>query len=268
LFTGPVTDSTQTVFELVDEIIAPLSQVVPRRPSPMEYLDPDFCLPAVFGDQPPPEGGDLVAEAEAYTRFVSGMAALGLVGGDGGVAPEAVGLYRAFRGGFIRGVVTGVFTDRTDPLEVRFFGDEDNAAVLTMSGDQATLRAGGLRGLAEWALDDLPDPPGGPGEVIEIHADERGVIPQHHRRLLAAVREAARRPRLGTVLVDLTVRDTIIAEHPHGAMGLLDNDLGRYLLATAIDPGGHWVFWFAPATRARAEQWIVQMVNHYGAAQC
>ncbi|WP_116050999.1 ESX secretion-associated protein EspG [Amycolatopsis palatopharyngis] len=259
-----MSNSTQTVFELVDEIIAPLSQVVPRRPSPMEYLDPHFCLPAVFGERPPPDGGDLVAEAEAYTRFVAGMAALGLVAEDGSVAPEAVGLYRAFRGGFIRGVVTGVFADRADPLEVRFFGDEDNAAVLTVSGEQATLRAGALPGLAEWALDDLPDPPGGPGEVIEIHADERGVIPGRHGPLLDSVREAAHRPRLGTVLVDLTVRDTIVAEHPHGSMGLLDNDLGRYLLATAIDPSGHWVFWFAPATRARAEQWIIQMVRHYG----
>jgi hypothetical protein len=77
------------------------------------------------------------------------------------------------RGGFIRGVVTGVFPARPEPWEVRFYSDVDYTTVLNKPGEQARLHSG------------------------------------------------VARPRLGTVLVDLVVRDATFAEYPHGAFGLL-----------------------------------------------
>jgi hypothetical protein len=77
------------------------------------------------------------------------------------------------RGGFIHGVVTGVFPARPEPWEVRFYSDVDYTTVLNKLGEQARLHSG------------------------------------------------VARPRLGTVLVDLVVRDATVAEYPHGAFGFL-----------------------------------------------
>ncbi|SFP54771.1 EspG family protein [Amycolatopsis arida] len=254
--------STDTVFALVDDVVRPITQALPRRPSAREFLDPDFRLPAAFDERSPPVT-DLIAEAEHYTRFVSGMAAMGLVDEDGGISAEAAGMYRAFRGGHVRGVVTGVFADRSEPLHVRFYGDRRYAMVMTVVGGEATMRTGSRGGLPEWALDDLPDPPPGPGAPFEIAADERGVVLAGQDSSLAALRSAVARRRHGTVLVDLTVREKVLTEHPHGAFALLDTDLGRYLVTTSVGPDGRWVLRYAPATRETAVAWIAHSLERH-----
>jgi hypothetical protein len=257
-----VANSTLAVFDVIDEVIAPISAEVPDRPSVMEFFDPQFHLPAVFGDGPPENGGDLVSEIEEYTAFVAGMAAIGLAP-DGEVTPEAVGLYRALRGGFIRGVVTGVFPTEPEPWEVRFFGDEDYTTVLNKLGDQARLRSGFLSSLPGWVFDGLPERQPGPGGSFLIQADEHGLIPPDYAPALEFIRECVARPRLGTVLVDLAVRDAILAEYPHGAFGLLDNDLGRYQFSASVDAAGRWTITWGPANRTTAEQWIVRAVQSH-----
>ena len=89
------------MFDVSDEMIVPINAEVPDRPS--VFFDPQFQLPAIFGDGPAVDGRGLIAEVEEHTTFVAGIG----LAPDGEVTPEAVGLYRALRGGFIRGVVTG-----------------------------------------------------------------------------------------------------------------------------------------------------------------
>jgi hypothetical protein len=261
-------NTSVAVFDVIDEVIAPLSAEVPERPSVMEFYDPEFEIPPVLADTEPLPGcrrspaPSLADEVEQYTRFVAGMAAIGLAPG-GEVTAEAVGLYRALRGGFIRGVVTGVFPAREEPWEVRFFGDEDYTTVLHKLGNRARLRSGFLSELPGWVFDGLPDRPPGPGQHLRIETDEGGLIPRRCERAVELIRECAARPRLGTVLVDLAVRDAILAEYPHGAFGLVDNDLGRYQFSAAVGRNGSWTVTWGPASRSTAEQWIVEAVQSH-----
>lgn len=257
-----VSNSALAVFDVIDEVIAPLRAEVPRRPSVMEFYDPELRVPPVLADEEPPAGLSLADEVEQYTRFVGGMAAIGLAP-EGEVTPEAVGLYRALRGGFIRGVVTGVFPARAEPWEVRFFGDEEYTTVLHKLGSRARLRSGFLSALPGWVFDGLPERAPGPGRAVRIDTDEGGFIPRRFARDLAVIRECAARPRLGTVLVDLAVRDAILAEYPHGAFGLVDNDLGRYQFSAAVDHAGRWSITWGPASRTTAERWIVEAVQSH-----
>ncbi|WP_232376508.1 ESX secretion-associated protein EspG [Amycolatopsis aidingensis] len=249
------TTATATIFALLDEVLAPLVSAVPERPSPMEFLDPDFRLPAALQERPPPDKGDLAAEAEQYTKVVGDMAAMGLLP-EGEVTPAAVALYRTLRAGHIRGVVTGVFADRAEPLQVRFFGDQDCATVLNVVGGEVLLRSGSVRGLPQWAFDDIRDVPRGPGGFVELRADEHGLLPGRAADTVAMIRRSVARPRYGTVLVDLSVRDRIRSEYPRGAFVLFDNDVGRYFLGTSVNERGHWVLQYAPAGRAHAERWV------------
>lgn len=258
----PVSNSTLAVFDVIDEVVAPIRAEVPERPSVMEFFDPQFEIPACLEQRPEPRDRDLAAEVEEYLRFVAGMSVLGLAP-DGRVTPEAIGLYRALRGGFVRGVVTGVFAERREPWEVRFFGDEDFTTVLNKAGDQARLRAGFLSTLPGWVFDGLPECEPGPGEIVVIQADEHGLIEPDQLEALSAMRAAIARPRLGTVLVDLTVRDAVCAEYPHGAFGLVDNDLGRYLFSASLDGDRRWTIWWCPANRSHAERWIAESVRRH-----
>ncbi|KFU80794.1 MULTISPECIES: ESX secretion-associated protein EspG [Amycolatopsis] len=262
MFNGQVSTSTTAVFDVIDEVIAPLAAEVPERPSVMEFYDPELSVPPVLADEEPTPGLTLAEEVEQYTRFVSGMATIGLAPG-GEVTPEAVGLYRALRGGFIRGVVTGVFPSRAEPWEVRFFGDEDYTTVLNKLGRRARLRSGFLSALPGWVFDGLPDHPPGTGETVRIETDAGGLIPLRAREAVEVIREGASRPRHGTVLVDLAVRNSILAEYPHGAFGLVDNDLGRYQFSAAMDGDGRWTLTWGPASRSTAEQWIVKAVQNH-----
>jgi hypothetical protein len=262
VFNGQVSTSTTAVFDVIDEVVAPLAAEVPERPSVMEFYDPELAVPPVLADEEPTPGLTLAEEVEQYTRFVSGMSAIGLAPG-GEVTPEAVGLYRALRGGFIRGVVTGVFPAHAEPWEVRFFGDEDYTTVLNKLGDRARLRSGFLSALPGWVFDGLPDRPPGPGQTVRIETDAGGLIPEQARQAVEVIREGASRPRHGTVLVDLAVRNAILAEYPHGAFGLVDNDLGRYQFSSAMDSAGRWTLTWGPASRSMAEQWIVRAVQSH-----
>lgn len=98
---------------------------------------------------------------------------------------------------------------------------------------------------------------------MRIETDAGGLIPKQAREAVEVIREGASRPRHGTVLVDLAVRDFVLAEYPHGAFGLVDNDLGRYQFSAAMNAAGHWTLSWGPATRSMAEQWIVRAVQNH-----
>ncbi|MBB1159122.1 ESX secretion-associated protein EspG [Amycolatopsis dendrobii] len=282
MFNDGVSSSAPVVFDVIDEVIGPLRAEMPQRPSVMEFYDPHFEVPPVLAEEEPAGaasglsladevrqsfgpmlGAGLAEEVEQYTRFVAGMAALGLAA-DGEVTAEAVELYRVLRGGFIRGVVTGVFPASEEPWEVRFFGDEDFTTVMSKLGRRARLRSGMLSALPGWVFDGLPDRPPGPGPAVRIETDDSGLIPRAAWEDLDVIRQAVARPRQGTVLVDLAVRDAVLAEYPHGAFGLVDNDQGRYQFRAAPrGAGGGWVVTWSPATRGTAEAWIVEAVRSH-----
>ncbi|WP_409184520.1 ESX secretion-associated protein EspG [Amycolatopsis sp. VS8301801F10] len=284
MFNDGVSSSAPVVFDVIDEVIGPLRAEMPQRPSVMEFYDPHFEVPPVLAEEEPAGaasglslaeevrqsfgpmlGAGLAEEVEQYTRFVAGMAALGLAA-DGEVTAEAVELYRVLRGGFIRGVVTGVFPASEEPWEVRFFGDEDFTTVMSKLGRRARLRSGMLSALPGWVFDGLPDRPPGPGPAVRIETDDSGLIPRAAWGDLDVIRQAVARPRQGTVLVDLAVRDAVLAEYPHGAFGLVDNDQGRYQFRAAprdSGSGGGWVVTWSPATRGTAEAWIVEAVRSH-----
>lgn len=277
-----MSSSAPVVFDVIDEVIGPLRAEMPQRPSVMEFYDPHFEVPPVLAEEEPAGaasglslaeevrqsfgpmlGAGLAEEVEQYTRFVAGMAALGLAA-EGEVTAEAVELYRVLRGGFIRGVVTGVFPASEEPWEVRFFGDEDFTTVMSKLGRRARLRSGMLSALPGWVFDGLPDRPPGPGPAVRIETDDSGLIPRAAWGDLDVIRQAVARPRQGTVLVDLAVRDAVLAEYPHGAFGLVDNDQGRYQFRAAPrGSGGGWVVTWSPATRGTAEAWIVEAVRSH-----
>ncbi|RJQ88533.1 ESX secretion-associated protein EspG [Amycolatopsis panacis] len=279
MFNAGVSSSAPVVFDVIDQVIEPLRAEVPQRPSVMEFYDPHFEVPPVLAgpERPAPEpslaeevrqsfgpllGAALAEEAEQYIRFVGGMTALGLAT-EGEVTAEALGLYRVLRGGFIRGVVTGVFPADREPWEVRFFGDADYTTVMTRAGRRARLRSGLLSALPGWVFDGLPDRPPGPGPAVRIETDRSGLVPSAAWGELDVIRSAAARPRQGTVLVDLAVREAVLAEYPHGAFGLVDNDQGRYQFRAAPLPGGGWTITWTPATRSTAEAWIVEAVRSH-----
>ncbi len=272
-----MSSSAPVVFDVIDEVIGPLRAEVPQRPSVMEFYDPHFEIPPVLAEEEPVElsladevrqsfgpmlGAGLAEEVEQYTRFVAGMAALGLAA-DGEVTAEELGLYRVLRGGFIRGVVTGLFPANDEPWEVRFFGDADYTTVMSKLGRRARLRSGLLSALPGWVFDGLPDRAPGPGPAVRIETDDSGLIPPAAWGDLDVIRSAVARPRLGTVLVDLAVRDAVLAEYPHGAFGLVDNDQGRYQFRAAPRADGGWVVTWKPATRGTAEAWIVEAVRSH-----
>lgn len=254
---------TPTVFELVDEIVRPLTRAVPRRLSVLTYYDPDGNPEVPMG---PPSAG-IVEEAERQTRWHAVLGPLGL-SRDGALTPKALRLFRSLRRGQVRGAVTGLLADRLEPLRLHFFADYETGSVVEYAGGRVLLGTGGATGLAEQVTDRLPEATPGPGELVRIPADPLGRVAPEHAAQVARLRELAARPRLATMVFDLTISDKIIAEHPRGAVVLFDTDLGRYLVITAIDEDGCWVLFHSPASRQHIGHWIRQSVQAHLEPAC
>ncbi|TVT16744.1 ESX secretion-associated protein EspG [Amycolatopsis acidiphila] len=254
---------TPTVFELVDEIVRPLAWAVPRRLSVLTYYDPDGNPELPMG---PPAAG-IVEEAERQTRWHAALGSLGL-SRDGVLTPKAVALFRSLRRGQVRGAVTGVLADSLEPLRLHFFADHETGSVVEYVGGRVQLGSGGARRLADRVVERLPEARPGPGELLRIAADPLGRVAPEHAGQVAQLRELAARPRLATMMFDLTISDKIIAEHPRGAVVLFDTDLGRYLVITAIDEDGNWVLFHSPATGQHVGHWIRQSVQAHLEPAC
>ncbi|SFK77693.1 ESX secretion-associated protein EspG [Amycolatopsis sacchari] len=252
-----------TVFELVDEVIRPVTRAVPRRPSVLRYYDPEGDPELPMG---PPAAG-VVEEAERQTRWHAALGALGL-SREGELTPDALALFRVLRRGPVRGAVTAVFADRLVPLRMHFFGDREACAVLEYSGARVALNTGPAGELPARVAARLPRCPAGPGEIVRIAADPLGRVSAEQAAEVARLRALAARPRTGTAVFDLTIGSRILAEHPRGAVVLFDTDLGRYLLITALLPEGDWVLYLAPATRQHVAHWIGHSVLAHLEAAC
>lgn len=237
-----------TVFGLVDEVIRPLARAVPRRLSVRAYYDPDGDPELPMG----PPATDVVEAAERHTRWHAALGALGL-SGDGTLTPKAAALFRVLRRGPVRGAVTGLVADRLEPLRLHFFGDQETAAVLLYAHRRVQLGMSDAARLPEQVARRLPAAEPGPGKLVTIVADPLGRVDPDE---VAGLRALAARPRLGTMVFDLTISRKIVAEHPRGAVVLFDTDLGRYLLTTGVGVDGRWVLHFAPATGEQIANWV------------
>ena len=250
------------MFELVDEVVRPLTRAVPRRLSVLTYYDPDGDPEQPMG---PPEAG-VVEEAERQTRWHAVLGPLGLSRG-GELTPGAVAMFRSLRHGQVRGAVTGVFADRLVPLRLHFFGDRETGTVLEYTGGRVALGTGPAARLADRVVARLPQCPAGEGEIVRVPADPLGRVSPEYAAEVAQLRALAARPRTGTAVFDLSIDGKILAEHPRGAVVLLDTDLGRHLVLTALAPGG-WVLYFAPATREHFGHWIRHSVRAHLEPAC
>lgn len=255
--------STPTVFALVDEIVQPLTRAVPRRLSVLTYYDPDGNPEVPMG----PPGAGIVEEAERQTRWHATLGQLGL-SRDGALTPKAVRLFRALRHGQVRGAVAGLFADRPEPLRLHFFADHETGVVVEYVNGRVLLGSGAAERLAEQVADRLPVAQPGRGRLERIIADPLGRIAAGQTAQVAKLRELAARPRLATMVFDLTVSDKIIAEHPRGAVVLFDTDRGRHLVSTAIAADGTWVLFHSPATSGHVSHWIRRSVRAHLEPAC
>ncbi|WP_026360661.1 ESX secretion-associated protein EspG [Amycolatopsis nigrescens] len=258
-----MTTSSPTVFELVDEVIAPLTRAVPRRLSVMQFYDPD-------ADPASPPGlplADLAAEAARHSYWHDRLAELGLSEG-GRLVPGMPELLDAMRRGDVRGVLTGVFAGRPEPVQVQFFGGKQHAALISRVGDQAVLRTGSAEDLVRLVLEQLPDRPPGRGDVLRLDAGPLGVLGPECAAEVAHIRELGARPRLGTVLVDLSVGDKVVANHPGGTYALLDTADGRHALAGSVDCAGNWSLLCRPISTAKAGEWLAESIHQHEEPGC
>lgn len=152
--------------------------------------------------------------------------------------------------GGVCGVAVAMFDE---PWTSAFFDDRTRFGV---AGDGLRLSGPSPGSVAEFlglALTRLPPVPPAPGEGLYLDADERGVLEPEQECLLFDLMEDLRRPRLGTVQLDI-VRDG--ARQPWEMLAVVDDDRGRHLAALGRRRGGHRRFWWLPGSVARLAEFV------------
>ncbi len=153
--------------------------------------------------------------------------------------------------GGLCGVAVGLFADQDEPWRVAFFDDLVCAGVAGPQGLESWLRPSGVADLLERAFKTLPSCPMAPGGALYVEADDRGVIEPDQECLVLEMMDAAARPRLGTVLVELVFDYGNHTHFPEGVLAYVDDDRGRHLLLQARLPDGRWRLWWAPGDPAK-----------------
>jgi hypothetical protein len=154
--------------------------------------------------------------------------------GSGGVCGVAVAVYDELW-------TSAFFDDRTR------FGVAGEG--LRMSGPSP----GSVAEFLALALTRLPSHPPAPGKGLYLDADERGVFEPEQDCLILDLMDDLRRPRLGTVQLDIT-RDS--SRWPWEMLAFVDDDRGRHLAALGRRRGGHRRFWWLPGTVERLADFV------------
>ncbi|MEV6829055.1 hypothetical protein [Amycolatopsis sp. NPDC051102] len=100
-----------------------------------------------------------------------------------------------------------------------------------------------------------------PGEGLYLDADERGVLEPEQECLVLDLMDDLRRPRLGTVQVDVA-RDG--EPRRWELLAFVDDDRGRHLAALSRPRGGHRRFWWLPGTVERLAEFVEGRVPDHG----
>lgn len=152
--------------------------------------------------------------------------------------------------GGVCGVAVAVFDE---PWTSAFFDDRTRFGV---AGDGLRLSGpspGSVAELLTLALTRLPPRPPAPGEGLYLDADERGVLEPEQECLVFDLMEDLRRPRLGTVQLDIA-RDG--SRRPWEMLAFVDDDRGRHLAALGRRRGGHRRFWWLPGSVDRLAEFV------------
>ncbi|MCR6481420.1 hypothetical protein M8542_01180 [Amycolatopsis sp. OK19-0408] len=153
--------------------------------------------------------------------------------GSGGVCGVAVAMY-------------------DEPWSSAFFDDRTRFGVAGEGMRLSGPSTGSVAELLRVALTRLPPLPPVPGEGLYLDANERGVLEPGQECLVLDLLEDLRRPRRGTVQLD------IIRDGPRRAwemLALVDDDRGRHLAVLGRRRGGRRLWWL-PGTVERLAEFV------------
>ncbi|WP_439384217.1 hypothetical protein [Amycolatopsis lexingtonensis] len=159
-------------------------------------------------------------------------------------SPSALDLHDSlpgFDGDGVCGVAVALFDE---PWTSAFFDDGTRFGVAGDGLRRSGPSSGSIAELLGLAFARLPVRPLAPGEGLYLDADERGVLEAGQECLVLDLMEELRRPRLGTVQIDLARG----SRRPWEAVAFVDDDRGRHLAVLGKRRGGRRRFWWLPGS--------------------
>jgi hypothetical protein len=225
-----------TIYELLDAAARPVLDTVPRRVSVDDFYHPDFtdeevrALGPLSGDP-----ADLVAEVERHMTVAEAFANTPF--GDGSELNDlGMKMFSLVLRGSVRAVLTGVFEQKPERVDIRCYGDGESAFAWSERPDGGLDFCGDeFSELPRLILDYLPHAADGVFETIWISADGRGVFREGQDEKTGAVLDFLARERTGTTVVDLVAYGGLCSEYPEQGFVVVDNDLGRHVLTAVTE---------------------------------
>ncbi len=159
-------------------------------------------------------------------------------------SPSALDLHDSlpgFDGDGVCGVAVALFDE---PWTSAFFDDGTRFGVAGDGLRRSGPSSGSTAELLGLAFARLPVRPPAPGEGLCLDADERGVLEPGQECLVLDLMEELRRPRLGTVQVDLARG----SRRPWEIVAFVDDARGRHLAVLGGRRGGRRRLWWLPGS--------------------
>jgi hypothetical protein len=232
-----------TITDLLNEAARPVLDAMPQRVSCRHLYVPhisDSDLERLRGPASrSPDPDDLVAEIEEHNAWMAQLRHSPFVA-EGDFTDAAMEAFALMLRGPIRVTLAGVHSGSAVPLDVRCYADESAGMLWNWRPEAVDIRGWGfdrLSYLFDRVVEYLPAQPQGRAQTIYLPADAEGVISARHADRVEAVRSFLRRKRTGTYLVELLAYQLICAEYPKLGFVIIDNDLGRHVLATFSGAG-------------------------------
>jgi hypothetical protein len=179
-------------------------------------------------------------------------------------ASSAADLFDALPGFEGSGGVCGVAVAMSDePWTSAFFDDRKQFGV---SGEGMRLSgpsSGSVEELLALAFTRLPPCPPAPGEGLWLDADDRGVFEPEQECLILDLMDELRRPRRGTVQIDIVRDGAGGLLRPWEVLAFVDDDRGRHLAALGRRQGGHRRFWWLPGSVTRLAEFVEGQVAEH-----
>lgn len=159
-------------------------------------------------------------------------------------SPSALDLHDSlpgFAGDGVCGVAVALFDE---PWTSAFFDDGTRFGVAGDGLRRSGSSSGSIAELLGLAFARLPVRAPVPGRGLYLDADERGVLEPEQECLVFDLLEDLRRPRLGTVQVDIARG----SRRPWEAVAFVDDDRGRHLAVLGRRRGGGRRLWWLPGS--------------------
>ncbi|SFP54744.1 hypothetical protein SAMN05421810_102920 [Amycolatopsis arida] len=223
------------IHPLLWQAAGPVLDAVPERPSVLDLYCPGVTDAQIREIRPsaatgPDVGGDLADEVTEHLRWADMVERLGF-GTHGELNETGRWVVSLMLRGPLRVVVSGVHV-ADGRIDIRAYGDEDAGVLWSRHPDGSCVVAGArFEEMAGRIAGFLPGCPDGTHPPVRVRADEYGDVLPTHRAAAELVRRFLVRPRTATALVDLTAFGVLCAEFPDQPVVVVDNDLGRHVVA-------------------------------------